>query len=81
MIFLAIVGNTKAVPAVYGLGNLGLITYTQFEFQDGIPGASSTRSIVGHGEGHISRQPALHNACMPVASPGLKDCNKAMRRR
>jgi hypothetical protein len=45
------------------------------------PGASSTRSIVGHGEGHITRQPALNDACMPVASPGPKECNKAMRRR
>ncbi|MBY6344732.1 hypothetical protein E5C31_01960 [Providencia rettgeri] len=69
MIFLAIVSNTKTVPAGSGLGKLGLITYTQFEFQDGSLGASSTRSIMGYGEDQLTIQQARNNVCIPVVMP------------
>ncbi|WP_159063945.1 hypothetical protein [Alcaligenes faecalis] len=69
MIFLVIVSNTRTVPAGSGHGNLGLIPYTQFEFQGRYPGASSRRSIMGHGEDHLTYQTARHGACTPVVMP------------
>ncbi|MGE4591379.1 MULTISPECIES: hypothetical protein [Alcaligenes] len=69
MIFLVIVSNTRTVPAGSGHENLGLITYTQFEFQGRSPGASNRRSIMGHGEDHLTCQAARHGACIPVVMP------------
>ncbi|HRO19460.1 MAG TPA: hypothetical protein PLO17_03590 [Alcaligenes phenolicus] len=69
MIFLAIVSNTKTVPAGSGLGKLGLITYTQFKFQGRALGASSTCSIMGHGKDHLTRRHTRHDACIPVVKP------------
>ncbi|MEZ7808838.1 hypothetical protein [Alcaligenes phenolicus] len=66
MIFLAIVSNTKTVPAGSELGKLGLITYTQFDFQDRSPGAGSTRSIMSHGEDHVTHRQTRNDACIPV---------------
>src|SRR5690606_7494494 len=66
MIFLAIVSNTKTVPAGSELGKLGLITYTQFDFQDRSPEAGSTRSIMSHGEDHVTHRQTRNDACIPV---------------
>ncbi|MDV2115609.1 hypothetical protein [Alcaligenes faecalis] len=76
MIFLAIVSNTKAVPAGSGLAWLGLITYTQFEFQDKSLGAGSTRSIMSHGEDHVPHRQTRNDACIPVLMSHLTSAAK-----